>query len=110
MGAAQFGRSDRRRVLFLLAVTTLAGSMLVAVRRSSEARQLSSELQMLERSEDVARAALASAMIRADSLASRERMMSAGGAIGLRPILETEFEWLDQRPSFDRIAHAEGSP
>lgn len=104
MGAARFGRSARRRVLFLLAVATLSTSMLVAVRRSSEARQLSQELQALERAEDVAQSALSSAMIRADSLGSRPRMISAGAAIGLRPVTEAEFEWLKQRPRSDRLA------
>lgn len=104
MGASRFGRSARRRVIFLLAVATLAASMLIAVRRSSEARQLSRELQTLERAEDVARADLASAMVRADSLASRPRMLAAAGAIGLRPIRETEFEWLGKLPRHDRVA------
>ena len=106
MGASRFGRSARRRVLFLLAVATLATSMLVAVRRSSEARQLSGELQALERAEDSARSALSSAMVRADSLASRPRMILAGAAIGLRPVKETEFEWLNQRPRSHRLARA----
>ncbi len=106
MGAARFGRSARRRMLFLLAVAALAASMLVAVRRSSEARQLSQELEALEQAEDVVRSALASAMVRADSLASRSRMLSAGAAIGLRPVTEAEFEWLRQRLRPQRLARA----
>jgi len=106
MGAARFGRSARRRVLFLLAVAILAASMLVAVRRSSEARQLSRELGALERAEDVAESALASALVRADSLASRTRMIRAGAKIGLRPVTEAEFEWLSQRPTAHRLARA----
>ena len=106
MGAARFGRSSRRRVLFLIASATLATSMLVAVRRSSEARQLSQDLQALERTEDVVRSAVASALVRADSLASRARMISAGGAMGLRPATESEFEWLSQRPRPEHLARA----
>lgn len=106
MGASRFGRSARRRVIFLLAVAMLAASMLVAVRRSSEARQLSRELQALERAQDVARSALSSAMVRADSLASRPRIMGAGATLGLRPVTEAEFEWLNQRPRSDRLARA----
>lgn len=104
MGAARFGRSARRRIVLLLAAATLAASMLVAVRRSSEARQLSRELEALERAEDVASADLAVAMVRADSLASRTRMLVAAGSIGLRPIRESEFEWLGKQPRSDRIA------
>lgn len=104
MGASRFGRSARRRIILLLAATALAASMLVAVRRSSEARQLSRELAALERAEDVASAALASAIVRADSLASRPRMLVAAGAIGLRPIRESEFEWLGTQPRGDRLA------
>lgn len=104
--AARFGRTARRRLLLLLSLATLSASMLVAVRRSSEARRLSRELEALERAEDLARSALATSLVRADSLSSRARMISVGVAIGMRPATESEFEWVNDRRRPTRIARA----
>ncbi|MEJ2343579.1 MAG: hypothetical protein P8Y10_15435 [Gemmatimonadales bacterium] len=107
MTASRFGRTDRRRLLLLLGLAILSTSMLTAVRRSSEARRLSADLEMLERTASSTRSELTQALVRADSLSSRTRMIEAGAALGLRPAAEAEFEWLERQRRPERIAPAE---
>lgn len=110
MVASRFGQSNRRRVILLLALAALSTSMLAAVRRSSEARRLSTELEVLERAAGTARSELAEAMVRADSLSSRSHVMQVGASLGLRPAAETEFEWLDEGQRFEGIARLDEVP
>ncbi len=73
--------------------------MLVAVRRTSEARRLSTQIAALESHEDVVRSNLARALVRADSLGSRSRLIAVAAELGLRPSTELDIQWLPDAPT-----------
>lgn len=92
-----------RRLLVLVSVGVLAGAMVTAVERGSEARRLSEEIRRLEEEEAMTRSRLAEAMRRVDSLASRERIARAAKRLGLRPASDEEITFLRMQPG-DRDA------
>lgn len=76
------------------AVFGLAAAMIVSVRRGAEVRLLSGSLADLGRKEMLVRARLARAMVRVDSLGSRERILSVAAPLGLRLPREREIVFL----------------
>lgn len=85
-----------RRLLVLVSVAALGGAMLAVVERGSEARRLSEEIGRLEQRQAVARAHVAEAMRRVDSLSSRDRIARAASRLGLRPASDEEITFLRQ--------------
>lgn len=83
-----------RRAFVAATTVALAGAMLTAVGRGSEARRLSDEIDRLEQREAVARGRVADAMRRVDSLSSRDRIARAAGRLGLRPASDEEITFL----------------
>lgn len=80
------------------ALAALAGGMTAAVQRGSEARRLSDEISALEVEEARARARVAEAMRRVDSLASRDRIERAAARLGLRPASDEEITFVREIP------------
>ncbi len=80
----------RRWSLPTLALLILTGSMAMSVRRGSEARGLSDDVQELNRTELVLREQVAAALRRADSLQDRARLDDAARRLGLRPARDSE--------------------
>ena len=83
-----------RRIGYAVTLAALAGGMTAAVQRGSEARELSDEISRLESREAHARARVAEAMRRVDSLASRDRIERAAARLGLRPASDEEITFL----------------
>ena len=88
-----------RRLFVASSVALLGGAMAASVERGSEARRLSEEIGRLERREAVARARLAEAMRRVDSLTSRARIARAAGRLGLRPASDEDITFLQEAPT-----------
>ena len=86
-----------RRMGVGVTLAALAGGMTAAVQRGSEARELSDEISALETEEARARARVAEAMRRVDSLASRDRIERAAARLGLRPASDEEITFLKER-------------
>ena len=84
-----------RRIGIGVTLAALAGGMTAAVQRGSEARELSEEISALESEEARARARVAEAMRRVDSLTSRDRIERAAGRLGLRPASDEEITFLE---------------
>ncbi len=70
-------------------------SMVWTVRRQTEAREVVVAIDSLELVEVVERARFAAAMRRADSLASRVRLLEAAGELGLRPATDEEISFIE---------------
>ena len=85
-----------RRIGIGVTLAALAGGMTAAVQRGSEARRLSEEISALEAEEARARARVADAMRRVDSLASRDRIERAAARLGLRPASDEEITFLTE--------------
>lgn len=83
-----------RRLGAALSVAVLAGGMVTAVERGSKARDLSEEITRLEHDEARARARVAAAMRRLDSLSSRDRISREARRLGLRPASDDEITFL----------------
>lgn len=83
-----------RRAFVAATSVALAGAMLAAADRGSEARRLSDEIDRLEQREAVARGRVAGAMRRVDSLSSRDRIARAASRLGLRPASDEEITFL----------------
>jgi len=89
------GKTLRRWSVPTVVLAVLSVTMVLVVRRDAEARQLSRDLERLERSEQVVRDELALAEHIADSLSSRARIRIAAGSLGLRPAEDSEITWLE---------------
>lgn len=70
-------------------------SMVWTVRRQTEAREVAVAIDSLESIEVVERARFAAAMRRADSLASRVRLLEVAGELGLRPATDEEISFIE---------------
>lgn len=82
--------------------------MVWTVRRQTEAREVAVAIDSLESIEVVERARFAAAMRRADSLASRVRLLEAAGELGLRPARDEEISFIeDVSPPTKRTSAAE---
>ena len=86
--------SGRRRALLALSGLALILSLGVSVRRSADGTRLSREISELERAERAAAAQAGEEVVRVDSLASRRRILSVAGRLGLRPAHEGELLYL----------------
>jgi len=86
--------SARRKVWVGLPLGLLVISMFVSIRRGSRGVEISEGLADLGRQEQTMRDRMASEMIRTDSLESRERILTAAAALGLRPATEREIRFL----------------
>ena len=73
----------------------LIAAMVWTVRRQSQAREVAVAIDSLESVEVVERARYAKAMRRADSLASRGRLLEAAGELGLRPASDEEISFIE---------------
>lgn len=101
----------------LLGAVALVLSMASVVRRGTEARRLSKEVEVLRRAEQITRDRLDQVARRADSLASRARIREVAGRLGLRPATDLEIVFLvdvaeapsDEAPS-EEVPAEEGSP
>lgn len=85
-----------RRLFVAASVGVLVAAMAASVERGSEARRLSEEIGRLERQEAVARARLAEAMRRVDSLSSRGRITRAAAGLGLHPASDEDITFLQE--------------
>ncbi len=78
-----------------LGVAVLVASMVWTVRRQTEAREVAVAIDSLESTEVVERARFAAAMRRADSLASRVRLLEAAAELELRPATDEEISFIE---------------
>jgi CMP-2-keto-3-deoxyoctulosonic acid synthetase len=78
-----------------LGVAVLVASMVWTVRRQTEAREVAVAIDSLESAEVVERARFAAAMRRADSLASRVRLLEAAAELELRPATDEEISFIE---------------
>lgn len=74
----------------MLALTIMAGSLLVSVRRTAEGRRLAESINELREEEQVLLNRLSYELVRVDSLSSRERVLVAAAPLGLRPATDDE--------------------
>ena len=88
-------RSRRRTTGILFGAVVLVASMVWTVRRQTEARAVAVAIDSLESTEVIERARFAAAMRRADSLASRVRLLDAAGELGLRPATDEEISFIE---------------
>lgn len=87
-------RRALRRLLVVGSFAALIGGMVAAVDRGSEARNLSREIQRLERDASTAEARIGHEMRRLDSLTSRGRILREAAEMGLRPAEDDEITFL----------------
>ena len=93
-----------------MALAALVAAMVWTVRRQTQAREVAVAIDSLESVEVVERARYAEAMRRADSLASRARLLEAAGVLGLRPASDEEISFIeDVSSSIPRTSASEVS-
>jgi len=83
-------------VVLAVSAAALVGSMFVAVRRDGAVRELITVTDSLRQEVQSAREALNGATRRADSLASRRRILEVAGRMGLRPAEDEEIRILPE--------------
>lgn len=74
----------RRRAILTAAALTIPAGLVISVTRSAEGTRLAEQLEELRRETRLLEEALVDEVVRVDSLASRERIGHAAGALGLR--------------------------
>ena len=90
----------RRRFLFTgLAMGALISSMVWTVRRTTDARLVTQAIDSLVTAQTIQRAQLGSEMRRADSLASRSRLLDVARRFGLRPASDEEISFVRDEPT-----------
>lgn len=92
MSAASGGRWST--LVLLVSAAAFVGSLFVAVRRDGAARELITATDSLRQEVQAAREALNGATRRADSLASRRRILEVAGRMGFRPAEDEEIRIL----------------
>lgn len=83
-------------LVLLVSALALVASLFVAVRRDGAARDVIAATDSLRREVQSAREALNTAMRRADSLASRRRILRVAGRMGFRPAEDEEIRILPE--------------
>ena len=83
-------------LVLLVSAAALVGSLFVAVRRDGAARDVIAATDSLRREVQSAREALNGATRRADSLASRRRILEVAGRMGFRPAEDEEIRILPE--------------
>ena len=73
-----------------MGVLAVAGSLLVSVNRTSTGRLLAESLSDYRTEEQLLMTRLADELVRVDTLASRERILTVAGRYGLRPARDDE--------------------
>jgi len=80
----------RRQSTVLGALTLMALSLLVSVRRTAEGRRLAESINELREEEQVLLNRMSYELVRVDSLSSRERILAVAPPLGLRPATDRE--------------------
>lgn len=83
-------------LVLLVSAAALVGSLFVAVRRDGAAREAVATADSLRQEVQAAREALNRARRRADSLASRPRILEVAGRMGFRPAEDEEIRILPE--------------
>lgn len=88
--------APRSTLVLLVSAAAFVGSLFVAVRRDGAVRELITVTDSLRQEVQSAREALNGAMRRADSLASRRRILEVAGRMGFRPAEDEEIRILPE--------------
>lgn len=83
-------------LVLLVSAAALVGSLFVAVRRDGRARDVIAAADSLRQEVQSTREALDGAVRRADSLASRRRILDVAGRMGFRPAEDEEIRILPE--------------
>lgn len=83
-------------LVLLVSAVALVGSLFVAVRRDGRARDVIADTDSLRQEVQSTREALNGAVRRADSLASRRRILEVAGRMGFRPAQDEEIRILPE--------------
>lgn len=83
-------------LVLLVSAAAFVGSLFVAVRRDGAAREAVASMDSLRREVQGVREALHRARRRADSLASRRRILEVAGRMGFRPAADEEIRILPE--------------
>lgn len=90
------GGGWRPTLVLILSALVLVASLFVAVRRDGAARDVIAATDSLRREVQAAREILNTAVRRADSLASRRRILRVAGRMGFRPAEDEEIRILPE--------------